>query len=86
MSYHPDIKEGIHAWKEEELFYLEDALEKITKSAALWTEFSSNSKKVLDQDKENCLQLLDLTRLANIVDNIITLEESGFRNLLQIKL
>ncbi|UCG02124.1 MAG: DUF4872 domain-containing protein [Candidatus Heimdallarchaeota archaeon] len=83
---HHDIREGIHAWKEEELFYLKDAMEKIAKSAALWTEFSSNIKKVLDQDEEECLQLLDLTGLAKLVEDIINLEESGFRKLLQIKL
>ena len=83
---HPEIREGIHAWKEEELFYLEDAKEKISKSALLWTEFSSNIKKALDQDKNDCLQYLDLTELTNLLDDIITLEESGFRDLLQIKL
>ncbi|MHA2245096.1 MAG: BtrH N-terminal domain-containing protein [Candidatus Hodarchaeales archaeon] len=83
---HPEIREGIYAWKEEEFFYLEDAMDKISKSAMLWSEFSSNIKKVLDQGKEDCLQLLDFTELTNLVINIITLEESGFLDLLQIKL
>ncbi|MFX1506778.1 MAG: BtrH N-terminal domain-containing protein [Promethearchaeota archaeon] len=83
---HPEIREGIHAWKEEELFYLEDAMEQITKSAVLWTEFSSNIKTALNQNKDDCLQHLDLTELTNLVDDIINLEESGFRSLLQIKL
>lgn len=86
LSNHPEIREGIYAWKEEEIFYLEDATEKLSKSATLWTEFSSNIKKALDQGKDDCLQLLDLTELTNLVGDIITLEDDGFRNLLQIKL
>ncbi|MFW9903774.1 MAG: BtrH N-terminal domain-containing protein [Candidatus Thorarchaeota archaeon] len=83
---HPEIKEGINAWKEEELFYLEDAMEQITKSAVLWTEFSSNIEKALNQNEADCLQLLDLIELTNLIEEIINLEEWGFRSLLQIKL
>ena len=86
LMNHPEIREGIYAWKEEEFFYLEDAMEKITKSAILWKEFSSNIKKTLNQNKDDCLQLLDLTELTNLVKNIINLEEGGFSSLLQIKL
>jgi hypothetical protein len=81
-----EIREGNLAWKEEELFYLEEAMEQITKSAVLWTKFSSNIKEALNQNKNDCLQHLDLTELASLVENIISLEEGGFRSLLQIKL
>lgn len=83
---HPEISEGTSAWKDEEFYLLEDAMENISKSAGEWAIFSSNIKKALSQDKEDCLQLLDLTELVNLVCNIISLEEECFRNLLQIKL
>ncbi|MFX0122969.1 MAG: BtrH N-terminal domain-containing protein [Candidatus Hodarchaeota archaeon] len=83
---HPEIREGTYAWKEEELFYLEDAMESISESAVLWTKFSSHIKKALEKGKEDCLQVLNLTELTNFVSDIISLEDSGFRNLLQIKL
>jgi len=83
---HPEINRGSYAWKEEELYYLEDAHEQITKSAMLWSKFSSQIKIALETDKENCLDYIDFNELAAIIENIISLEETCFRNLLQIKL
>lgn len=83
---HPDISEGLYAWKEEELYYLEEAHEQITKSAILWSQFSSQIKLALDTDKKNCLEYIDLYELKAIIEDIILLEDTCFRNLLQIKL
>ncbi len=83
---HPEITGGSYAWKEEELFNLEDAHEQITKSAVLWSKFSSRIKIALETDKENCLDYIDFNELEAIIENIISLEETCFRNLLQIKL
>ncbi|MFX0203551.1 MAG: BtrH N-terminal domain-containing protein [Candidatus Hodarchaeota archaeon] len=83
---HSDINDGSYAWKEEELFYLEDAHEQITKSAILWSKFSNQIKKALETDKENCLDYIDFNESKAIIENIISLEETCFRNLLKIKL
>ncbi len=83
---HPDINEESQAWNEEELFYLEGAYEKISKSAELWSKFSSKIKKGFDKDKQNCLEFINLKELEELINNIISLEETCFRNLLKIKL
>ncbi len=86
LLQHPELNEGIHAWKEEELFYLEDAHENLSKSAKLWNMFSGQIKQVLDKNKEDCLDQIDLKELEEILTDIILSEESCFTSLLQIKL
>lgn len=83
---HPEINKGSYAWKEEELFLLEDAHVQITKSAILWSQFSSQIKQALEKDQKNCLDYIDLNELETIIENIISVEEICFQNLLQIKL
>lgn len=86
LLHHPELNEGIHAWKEEELFYLEDAYENLAKSAKLWNMFSGQIKQVLDNNKEDCFDQIDLKELEEILTDIILLEESCFTSLLKIKL
>ena len=83
---HPEIKMGPHSWKEEELFYLADAGDHLTKSASLWSKFSSYINQALQKNRQMCLKYLDFSELENLVENIIELEETCFDNLLQIKL
>ncbi|UCE14307.1 MAG: DUF4872 domain-containing protein [Candidatus Heimdallarchaeota archaeon] len=86
LSIHPEIIEGPHAWNEEERYYLESAWEDLTNSAKLWNSASAQIKQALDEGKENCLDYIDLQKLEGSIIDIIPLEESCFKNLLQIKL
>ncbi len=86
LGDHPEINMGPHAWKEEERFYLADAGDHLTKSASLWSKFSSYINQALQKNRQTCLKYLDFSELESLVENIIELEETCFDNLLQIKL
>ncbi len=83
---HPELRKGTFAWNKEEVYHLEDAMENLSKSATNWAVFSNNIKNALKEGHEDCIRLLDLSELTNLISNIISLEEDCFKNLLQIKL
>jgi len=86
LRNHPEINTGPHAWKEDECFYLADAGDHLAQSASLWSQFSSHIKQALQKNKQQCLEYLDFSKLEQFIEEIITLEETCFDNLLQIKL
>lgn len=83
---HPDIVNGPHTWKLDEINLVRDQLPLIRQSAENWTEFAKELKHSVDQGEEKCLDYINFEKLENLGRENIQLEETVFRNLIKLRI
>jgi hypothetical protein len=83
---HPEIIEGAHPWRTEEISLVQEQIARIRQSAQNWTQFAQEIKRGVNEGKEDCLNFLDLEKLEKIGWEILELEETAFKNLNKLKI
>ncbi|MFX1299197.1 MAG: BtrH N-terminal domain-containing protein [Promethearchaeota archaeon] len=81
-----ELKEGLKAWKREELNVIEESVPLIEDSAYNWTLFAQILKKAADEHEDNCMNYVNFDELNEIAILIQGKEEELFKKLSKIKL
>ena len=86
LLYHPEIKEGPKAWNSEDFKIIEECIPIISKSAHNWTVIADTLKDAAKENKDNCLDYVNLDELQSIALVILNQEEILFKKLSKLKI
>ncbi|MFX1236243.1 MAG: BtrH N-terminal domain-containing protein [Promethearchaeota archaeon] len=82
----PELNEGPKAWNSNDFDYLKKGVSIISESVELWNRISGMLETTVKENRNNCLENMDLLEFQGIIDSIASKEEELFRNLLHIKI
>nr|MDO8083293.1 BtrH N-terminal domain-containing protein [Candidatus Sigynarchaeum springense] len=81
---HDEIARGPMAWSQAEKDLLAGARDGIRAAGARWSELAAVFKDAMQAGGAGCVDAIDIPRAGAIVQDIIALEESSFKNLSRI--